>query len=215
MKASSIFSTTLIIISLAMFIACGKSEGQETTDEPITETSTAETAQTAEATSETPVPEAELPEEPINSEYLARYEHKHAFSDPKTEDTFLLTASGENGLEASNIVLSILNAAGVEIYREEFQGYDLIDYGIADYKGTRDEYVKGRMEAFFEEENFTTPAIKSDEEYDEDFSDETIWKDIKANPDAIGFFYLLGVEDGRSIAWSSSQQKTVLYFNCC
>jgi hypothetical protein len=41
------------------------------------------------------------------------------------------------------------------------------------------------------------------------------WNDIKSNKESVGFYYLLGKEDGRWIAYSKRLNKVMLYYNCC
>jgi hypothetical protein len=78
-----------------------------------------------------------------------------------------------------------------------------------------EKYIRNRIKEFFEEKNFKYPAIKQDEVLDEDYSDKEIWNDIQSDRTAIGFFYLIGEEDGRTIAYSKKTKKVVMYFNCC
>ena len=83
---------------------------------------------------------------------------------------------------------------------------------------------KGRMEfpenrdnlmRIFNEDNFKKPAIDTEDRLDSEYSDPGNWEAIKADRAAIGFYFLLGEEDGRSIAWSKKLGKVVLYFSCC
>jgi hypothetical protein len=78
-----------------------------------------------------------------------------------------------------------------------------------------EKYMRNRVKEFFDEKNFNYPAIKQDEVFDEDYSDMEIWNDIKSDRTAIGFYYLIGEEDGRTIAYSKKTKKVVMYFNCC
>ena len=63
--------------------------------------------------------------------------------------------------------------------------------------------------------NFINPAIAADDKFEADYSDKEIWDDIKSDPTAIGFYYMLGEEDGRRIAFSKKTGKVLMYFNCC
>ena len=87
--------------------------------------------------------------------------------------------------------------------------------GIGASVKDQENFIKSRVLEFFDEKNFKTPAIKSDEVFDEDYSDKDIWESIKNDKHAIGFYFLIGEEDGRSIAYSKRLKKVVLYFNCC
>jgi hypothetical protein len=75
--------------------------------------------------------------------------------------------------------------------------------------------MTNRIREFFKEKNFYSPAIKQDEIFNEDLSDKEIWTEIKSDSSAIGFYYLIGEEDGRKIAFSKKKNKIVMYFNCC
>ena len=79
----------------------------------------------------------------------------------------------------------------------------------------RRAYIRKRMQHFFDDENFLIPAIKAAEEFESQYSEKAYWESIKNDPKAIGFYYLIGEEDGRSIAYSKELKKVVMYFNCC
>lgn len=77
-------------------------------------------------------------------------------------------------------------------------------------------YIKKRFSTFFNEGNFEQPAIKNSDKFDKDYSeDREVWKEIKANPLLVGFTYLTGEENSRSITWSQKQHKVIIYFSCC
>ena len=203
----------LLILTIGLFTACSNS-AKETSSE-----TDATTEQPSEEPQESPEPTiSETPETPTEAElpadFLAKNEFKHPFSNPDEEDTFLLMATGET-MTGASIVFTITNAEGNVIYREEFEGYSLMDYGWDETTGqSRDEYAKGRFDDFFKEDLFSDPAIKPGEEMDE-FAIKTAWEEIKDNPEAIGFYYRLGAEDGRNIAYSKKQGKGVMFYNCC
>lgn len=143
---------------------------------------------------------------------------QHLFSSPDKKDEFYICLQGESLMDAT-FIFTITNPEGVEIYREEFPSIFLIGYdlagGINATKRNQKNFIKYRVRHFFDEENFLIPAINSDQEFDEDYSDEDIWNGIKSDQNTIGFYYLIGEEDGRKIAYSRKLKKVVLYFNCC
>jgi hypothetical protein len=146
----------------------------------------------------------------------------HQFSDVAHPDTFKLVVQGGNLLNAK-ITFKIVNYKGKQLYSEVFNSTDLIGYGLepdsiksAPPSNTQQEaYIRKRIKEFFTEENFTKPAIVKNMPFDEDYSDKVVWKDIGSDRTAVGFNYLLGEEDGKSIAYSKKHRKVVLYFSCC
>ena len=77
------------------------------------------------------------------------------------------------------------------------------------------KYIKDKLDKFFNEDNFHQPAIAANDSFDEDYTKKEIWDDIISDRTAIGFYYLIGEEDGRHIAYSKKLGKVVLYYNCC
>lgn len=153
-----------------------------------------------------------------NDSILIKQSVKHQFSQTDKKDEFYICVKGESLLKGKAI-FTIRNSAGIEIFREEFPSINLIGYdlpqGIGASVKDQENFIKSRVLEFFDEKNFKTPAIKLDEVFDEDYSDKDIWESIKNNKNAIGFYFLIGEEDGRSIAYSKRLKKVVLYFNCC
>ncbi len=141
----------------------------------------------------------------------------HAFSKVDKKDEFYVCIRGKSIAEGK-VIFTIISHDKTMILREEFPSYLLMNYGFeGDLESVKDreKYMKNRIREFFEEKNFKYPAIKQDEVLDEDYSDKEIWNDIQSDRSAIGFFYLIGEEDGRTIAYSKKTEKVVMYFNCC
>ncbi len=93
----------------------------------------------------------------------------------------------------------------------------LIDYG-ADGNTTiagKEDYIRRRIDNFFKAENFISPAVGEKEVFDSLVSAKAEWENIKSDRGAIGFYYLVGKEDGRKIAYSKTLNKVLLYYNCC
>lgn len=141
----------------------------------------------------------------------------HSFSDPHHKDSFSIVLSTPDSLINGQVVFTITRYDGKEIFREEFSARRLLTYSISQPASGDDVevFLRNRIVTFFITENFITPAISSEEEFHADYADETIWRAVKNDPDAIGFYYLLGEEDGRRIAYASSLGRVVQYFNCC
>lgn len=141
----------------------------------------------------------------------------HIFSNPEKKDEFCVQIKGKSLLKGK-VIFTITNSEGIEIYKEEFPSTYLIGYGLVGTNATtkdEEDFIKKRILEFFLNENFHTPAIKNEESYDEDYSNKEIWDEIKADQSAVGFYFLIGEEDGRRIAFSKKTKKVVLYFNCC
>lgn len=138
----------------------------------------------------------------------------HSFSDPNKKDSFQIEILGKSLLKGT-VVFKIISYAGTELFNISFQSHDLIGYGLPENPTIIDKenYIKDRINNFFKKDNFIIPAIKKSDEFDQDFSDEEVWLDIKSDPTAIGFYYLIGEEDNRQIAYSKKNKKVVMYMN--
>ena len=145
---------------------------------------------------------------------LIRNSTLHAFSDPIKKDTFQVEVSGKSLLDGL-VYFKIISFSGNEIYKISFNANDLIGYGLSNNPTNKEKekFIKDRINKFFNKDNFMIPAIKNTDEYDQDFSDKDIWLDIKSDPLAIGFYYLIGEEDNRIIAFSKKHKKVVMYMN--
>ncbi|MEN6354741.1 MAG: hypothetical protein ABFD02_14925 [Bacteroidales bacterium] len=153
-------------------------------------------------------------QEKIN--YLCSKTITHYFSSLENLDTFKIYIIGNSLLE-STVHLEIIDSSGKKIYSEKFKSYLLLNFDI-DSDTTdlaKENFIKNRIANFFNEDNFIAPAIGDKEEYDSAYSQKDIWDDIHSDRKAIGFRFLIGEEDGRSIAYSRNFKKVVMYFNCC
>ena len=141
---------------------------------------------------------------------------KHELSDPATKDIFKLTLTGVS-LMKSEATFEITNSKGVRIYYEKFKGLWLSNELETDGFSVKQEedYIRKRVKEFFSEKNFLKPAIGVKDMTDSDYSDMKLWNEIRANPRAIGFSYLLSYENNRKIAWSKQLKKVVVYWGCC
>jgi hypothetical protein len=141
----------------------------------------------------------------------------HPFSQIDIKDEFYICIKGKSILEGT-IIFKITKSDGTVLLYEEFPSNSLMGYEFeGDFNSEKEveTFIKKRIKEFFNETNFIYPAIKSDETFDEDYSDRDIWNEIKSDLTIIGFSYLIGEEDGRKIAYSKKKRKVVMYFNCC
>jgi len=139
------------------------------------------------------------------------------FSNPNKKDKFTISIIGESILEGE-MVFKIITFDGTEILNETYPSNVLINRYIFDEKSTNkelEEYIKKRVSEFFKEGNFSIPALSIDSDFDSDYSDKKIWDDIKSDSTSIGFYYLIGLENGCKISYSKKQRKVLNYFCCC
>ena len=141
---------------------------------------------------------------------------RHSFSDPTTQDVFIVKLVGDS-VQTAMVTFEITDSKGKQLYTDTFEANYLLNYDLKENAtaAERDEFILARIDSFFVDSNFKLPAIKPAMTFDPNYSDEKIWNEVKADTSAIGFYYLLGKEDGRWLAYSKSQNKVVLYFNCC
>lgn len=199
---------TSILLFYIVISACGnKSESKEApeaTGSPKTET--------------TGNPE-DSRENSVKSEFLIENKKLHAFSNPEKKDVFFIGIKGKNLLDGK-VIFTITSSDGKQLLSEEFDADYLLGYDFTgDIKSQKDTdaFIKKRVESFFAAKNFSVPAIKNDIVFEDQeyYIDKETWQEIKTNKQAIGFYYLLGKEDGRHIAFSVKMQKVVMYYNCC
>ena len=138
----------------------------------------------------------------------------HLFSDPTQPDIFELNLSG-NSLLKSKVHFTITNAVGKEIYSENITAADLEASMVYEMKNAtatekqREAFIKKRLNEFFDDKNFSTPAIAPNDMYAPSYGDEKAWNAIKNDPKSIGFNYLTGKENGQRIAYSKQKQKVM------
>lgn len=203
----NIHITSALFLSLAMS-ACGDKstpkETPESTGSPKTET-TGNPENSGENTAK--------------SEFLIENKKLHAFSNPEKKDVFFIGIKGKNLLDGK-VIFTITSSDGKQLLNEEFDADYLLGYDFTgDIKSQKDTdaFIKKRIESFFSAKNFSVPAIEDDVAFEDQeyYIDKETWEEIKANKQAIGFYYLLGKEDGRHIAFSVKKQKIVMFYNCC
>ncbi|WP_294670404.1 hypothetical protein [uncultured Fluviicola sp.] len=199
--------------SLLMFLAgisitltsCGESTREEAVKSVETEPKTEAQKESEELTEK--------------SEYLIENKVFHAFSDPAGKDEFRIVVAGESLLKGK-VLFTITNPEGKNLLKEEFDANFLLGYdftGNINSKKDTDAFITKRIKEFFSEDKFSSPALKDEELYEDQsyYIDKETWEEVKANKQSIGFFYLLGSEDGRHVAYSKKKGRAVMYYNCC
>jgi hypothetical protein len=161
-------------------------------------------------------PKEELKPKKQSEKILVENSLEHIFSDTIQKDKFEIVLIG-NSIIDGTVIFTIKNSNNAKILKEEFASTFLLGYAI-DYNASineKEKFIKNRIKNFFNEENFDTPAINKGDEFNENFSDLEIWNDIKNDSTSVGYYYLIGEEDGRKISFSKKNKKVVMYFNCC
>jgi len=151
-----------------------------------------------------------------NDSILYAKEMLHNFSSAVSKDAFKIYVTGQS-INDGQIKFQIINNDGLVLLDERFASSRFLDYGLNanSTDQEKEEYIKGKIDKFFNPDNFHTPAISATDKFDEDYSRKTIWDDIISDQTSIGFYYLIGEEDGRHIAYSKKLGKIVMYYNCC
>jgi hypothetical protein len=147
---------------------------------------------------------------------LYRMEALHNFSSIVDKDTFKITVYGKS-LNDGKFRFQIVARSGKPILDETYETTRLLDYSLkANATDIEiEDHIKARIDKFFNEDNFNQPAISRDATFDEDYSEREIWDDLVADQTAVGYYYLIGEEDIRRIAFSKKLGKVVMYYNCC
>lgn len=167
--------------------------------------------------------ETEEPNESVDptekSNFLIENKIMHAFSNPSKKDEFRIVIKGKSLLNGK-VILTITSSEGKNLVTEEFDANYLLGYdftGNINSKKETDAFIQKRIREFFSEDRFSTPAIEDDITFEDQsyYIDKETWEEIKADKQSIGFYYLLGAEDGRHIAFSRKKGKVVMFYNCC
>ncbi|WKZ58819.1 MAG: hypothetical protein QY309_13180 [Cyclobacteriaceae bacterium] len=147
---------------------------------------------------------------------LYKSETLHYFSSTTDKDSFKIVVTGQS-LKNGQFRFQVITKDGQVILNESYETTMLLDYGLKanSTDSEIEDYIKTRIDKFFNADNFHQPAISKTDTFDEDYGDKEIWDDIISDQTSIGFYYLIGEEDGRQIAFSKKKGKVVLYYNCC
>lgn len=208
MKKTNRHFIILLTASALSFSSCGDSTREQAK----------ESVEMDEPQTEKPVtPGKELPAE--KSEHLIENKVLHAFSDPSKKDEFRIVVTGKSLLKGK-VIFTITSAEGKNLLKEEFDADYLLGYdftGDIHSQKETDAFITKRIKEFFSKEKFSVPAIEEEVVFEDQsyYIDKETWEEIKTNKNAIGFYYLLGKEDGRHITFSKKKGKVVMFYNCC
>ncbi|MGY2131574.1 hypothetical protein ACW9KT_05075 [Hymenobacter sp. HD11105] len=192
---------------LLLPLALGACSGSDSTRTEATETGA--TTVTAE-----PMDTTRAPAVNVQSDTLKVVRKQHRFSSPSTEDEFKLVLRGPSML-AGEVTFTITDSRGETIFREVLSAADLEATMVYEMKNKtatqaeREAFVRRRMDEFFADKNFRTPAITDKDTHQPDLLDRATWEDLRRRPDAISFQYTVGKEDGRRIVWAPLKKEVV------
>ncbi|WP_430403640.1 hypothetical protein [Fluviicola sp.] len=208
MKILSITLLSLLIGTSLTISSCGSDSSKKETEEVSIDKEIKEVKGSKESS-----------ETPEKSDFLIENKIMHAFSNPSKKDEFRIAITGKSLLKGK-VLLTITSSDGKNLIREEFDANYLLGYdftGNINSKKETDAFIQKRIREFFSEDRFSTPAIEESITFEDQsyYIDKETWEEIKANKQSIGFYYLLGSEDGRHIAFSKKKGKVVMFYNCC
>ncbi|WP_375435613.1 hypothetical protein [uncultured Hymenobacter sp.] len=180
------------------------------TRQVATTTSTADTATQLEPMDTTRATAANA-----QSDTLKTVRKRHIFSSPSSPDEFRLVMRGQDML-TGEVTFTITEASGQVIFREMLAAEDLEAAMVYEMKTStasaaeRQAYIRRRMDEFFSDKNFRTPALTAKDAYPTGSTiDRATWDDLRQRADAVSFGYLVGKEDRRRIAWAPRTKQVV------
>lgn len=210
----------LSMLLIFTVISCSSNYEEEESNKVTTNTSTNINVKNNSNNTNVVTQKVNTSSKTVNTNFNKKVEKRHAFSRPDKSDLFQLTLSGKD-INKADINFKIISYNGKTIYNQNFKSDFLIGFG-PDPKNVKpltqkqqSDFIIKRTNEFFADSNFKKPAILNGTNLDPNYSDPKIWNTIKADKTAIGFYYLLGKEDGRYIAYDKKTNKVVMYLNCC
>jgi hypothetical protein len=144
---------------------------------------------------------------------------EHYFSSLQKKDTFSIRLIGES-IAKGKVHFDIRNYEGTEIFHVEMEAVELLNYSIPPNatEAEREKFIIKRMNEFFNESNFESPAIKKDETYNaynNSDTDSATWVALKSNVQSVGFCFLVGEENRSCISYDKINHKLFKYKSCC
>ncbi|GAA4375864.1 hypothetical protein [Hymenobacter koreensis] len=194
---------------VALLAACSSPTTDRTTSAPAASDS-------SDAAPVEPMDTAAASVAHATSDTLKAVRKRRLFSSPTAPDLFQLVLRGDS-LLSSEATFSITAADGTVIFREALSSADLEAAMVYEMKkpgatkAEREAYIRRRMDEFFADKNFRTPAIGPQESYQPGTVDRAVWDDLRRRTGVVAFQYLVGKEDGRRIAWSPLRKQVVRY----
>ncbi len=192
-----------LFIGLFIFFGCQKSKNQ---DEEMTIDTNIVKAEGNRVTENTDLDTVTI---------LLKRGFAHEFSNTVEKDSFNIWIKGKT-IHTGRIKFEIKNNKGEVIYSDWFPTSNIWGITMADSTTkSKENHVLDFVSRTFSDIHFSSPAVKSDEVFEADFSEKEIWEELKRDSLAIGFYYSGGFENGKSIAYIKRLKRAVVYFECC
>ncbi len=141
----------------------------------------------------------------------------YAFSDSLKTDTFKINMIG-NKSDNINLVFTITNFDGKQIYKEEIKANQLLKNHLAGEDLIKESekiiFLNEQLNGFFNEEHFLEPAVTEEQEPDINTPDKLFYDELKKTR-LNGFYYSFAKDKSIYIAWSSEDKKVKVYYRCC
>jgi|WetSurMetagenome_2_1015567.scaffolds.fasta_scaffold630251_1 hypothetical protein len=139
----------------------------------------------------------------------------HVFSNPSTPDTFVVTAAGMT-IYDSFVTIRIITATGLEIFRNRCSMNEFRERGPEDGRTVEDSLsLLFSLDYILSDANFHTPALSDTIDMQSNFISRDVWEEFYGLKDAVGFYFQIGAEDIRGIAYSKRRKCVIQYFACC
>ncbi len=140
----------------------------------------------------------------------------HEFSSQKIKDSLRIDLYGKT-LNSSQVLFTIYDFNKKLLYKKRFPASLLKDYGNPIDKedtSANEVAIKEGFDNFFMTENFFSPAIDPNVEFDNEISGPNIqvWKQIQLNRNNIAFIYN-GIDEGHIFIVYLKSKKKVIEFN--
>lgn len=137
----------------------------------------------------------------------------HSFSNPNSNDNFVLQLRGERVL-SGQVHLIVLNTTGDTIRHEVLPARALLahaDAGLARSASVRDQEIAilQGMNTFFAPAHFSQPAVPAGSEQPAEVDTKT-WTTLREDPTAVGFDYTGAGGAERRMAYSQKLGKAVV-----
>ncbi len=145
---------------------------------------------------------------------LYSLQKRHSFSSSKHDDYFTITVKGKN-FSSSDIYFTVVSQKGELLFADRFPMDQFKQFGSTERGGDDSAGVMNRLSHYFDEENFSMPAIRDTLEMENNSIPRDVWMEVLREKGTIGFHYVISTENGREITYSRKQRKVILYYKCC
>ncbi len=160
---------------------------------------------------------AEIDTNVYRKDYFLENSTKQKFSNNESADEFKLIVKGKK-IHYATVDFTITNSQGERIFHDQFPLMKVLERvfdGGGEYATfiQKDDYMRAWVDNFFKSENFLTPAIHAEREFDAEFSKKHHWEAIAADPTSVGFVYSKSKGSQTEIAFDKKQNKVLEYYH--